>query len=293
MSQGKDDSRRDHTENRSSQHISSIAHLFFDNNNETDSQSTQPLTRHFLVVGTGRDTCAPYTVAGLAHHLLDQSINLEDRSSGSKARPTRQVYFGELSPVCFSALSHLESSTYRLPLAEERVPWDQQRFARGSVLRLFPGPVPSEDFSGGMVDGTFYLRHLDLPRESELQALETQFLSSQTTSLGNDGADALLWCVRAPASSGLALTGRLGRLLRVVRPRIIHLLVFGGPGHGQNKSQTANSSQSGLRALDQSKRLLEYVSGELSVESRFMAVSTEERAFQLSSLARQLSLSQR
>ncbi len=291
MSQGADESRRVRAKARPNQHISAIAHLFFDNKADTVVPPSKTLERHIMVVGTGRDTCAPYTAAGLGHHLLDQSAKLKDRGLTAAAVPTRQVYLGEPSPVCFSALSHLQKSTYRLPMADEAVPWARQKVAPGPVLRLFPGSVPSEDFSGGLSDGTFYIRHLDLPTEAELQALETRVLAGHPTSLANDGTDALLWCVRATAAVSLALTGRFGRLLRVVQPREIHLLVFGGPGHGRNKTQAELSHQARSLALEKSQRLLEYVAGGVAVDSRFMAVSAEERSFQLCSLARQMSLS--
>ncbi len=291
MSQRVDKSLQAQNEARSNQHISSIAHLFFDSSGDCDSSSSQATERHLLVVGTGRDTCAPYTAAGLGHHILDQSNKLNGRGSTGAAFPMRQVFFGEPSPVCFSALSHLKESTYRLPLAEEVVPWERNKVANGPIFRLFPGTVPSEDFSGGLVEGTFYIRHFDLPREAELQALETHQLSGQHSSLSNDGTDALLWCVGASAAASLVLTGRLGRLLRVVRPRKVYLLVFDGPGQGKNNPHQKHSPQTESLVLDKSKRLLKYVAGEIEVDSRLMAVSGEERAFQLSSLARQLSLS--
>ncbi len=290
MSQGTNHSRQAKADARPSQHISSIAHLFFDNTNEVKDSSGKAVERRFLMVGTGLDTCAPYTAAGLGHHLLDQSTKIQDRGETASALPIRQVFLGEPSPVCFSALSHLKENTYRPPLSDEKVPWQQYKTGPESVLRLFPGIVPSEDFSGGLVEGIFYLRHLDLPREAELSAFETSQLASQNSELNNDGVDSLLWCVRSGVANSLSLTSRLGRLLPVVRPREIHVLVFGGGGHGKNKTLHGKSNTSDAAVLRKCQRLVEYVAGDTPVYSRFMAVLAEERNFQLCALARELSL---
>ena len=290
MSQEINKSRRAETEVRPNQHISSIAHLFFDNS-ETESSASKVLTRHIMVVGTGRDTCAPYTAAGLGHHLLDQSTLQPDRGTSTEAMSMQQVFFGEPSPVCFSALSHLKESTYRTPSDDEVVPWESNSISRGPVLRLFPGTVPSEDFSGGIVEGKFFIRHLDLPREAELQGLETQFMAGQSSSVINDGADVLIWCVRRTAASSLALTSRLGRLLRIIRPQKVHLLVFGGPGNGKSNSHESFSNNTETIVLTKAQQLLKFVAGDAAVNSCFMAVSVEERTVQLRSLARQIALS--
>jgi len=137
MSQRTNPDGRDRSELRPGHHISSIAHLFFDNNSEVEQSRETVCEYHLLVVGTGRDTSAPYTAVGLGHHLLDQSTTVGERRSGGSSLPIRQVFFAEPSPVCFSGVSHLLEGSFRPPVQGESVPWPLNKSSHSSVLRLF------------------------------------------------------------------------------------------------------------------------------------------------------------
>ncbi len=210
-------------EARPSHHISSIAHLFLDGKDgESGPQSSSDI--HLMVVGTGCDTSAPYTAVGLGHHFLDRS-GFEDEGAGRGAMlPHRQVFFAETFSVCFSGVSHLQEGNFRPPSEGESIPWSLQPGVGESVFRLFPGRVPSEDFSGGLLGVRLFIRHLDLPRQKELNALETQASGGHRNGLGIDGTHGLIWCVQSSAAFSLSLVVRLGRLLRIVKPSIVHLL---------------------------------------------------------------------
>jgi hypothetical protein len=277
------------TEARPGQHISSIAHLFFDNQADEGGLVSSRTDCHILVVGTGRDSCAPYTAAGLGHHFLDQSVKLADRSAQPSGLPIRQVYLGEPSPVCFSGFSYLDTKTFRPPLAEETLPWKACPHGRLSILRLFPVEVPSEDFSGGMNDGRFYIRHFDLPREAELQALESQALSGHATGLGDDGAGGLVWCVDLHSAANLSLVARMGRLLKIVKPENLQVLVFIGREKGQPGGVLPSSSSGTDDLVERSRRLVEYVADKVPVHFYEVGQASSERAEILGELARQLS----
>ena len=289
MPQGSSNGGRAKPEARPSQHISSIAHLFFDNQSEDGPLETAQSVCHILVVGTGRDTGAPYTAAGLGHHFLDQSRKLEERGALPSGVPIRQVFFGEPSPVCFSGLSHLDPQTFRPPTDEEPIPWKMGPFANSSVIRLFPREVPSEDFSGGLSDGRFFIRHFDLPRDAELHALETQLLGGNAIGLDNDGADGVVWCVNANSCTNLALVARLGRLLRIVSPSKLFVLVFFGRQKGTSRDASSFSSDQRDALLEQARILIEYIADKVSVDLNAMGVSSDEKAVSLSVLARKLS----
>ena len=269
---------------RPQQHISSIAHLFFDNN-DAEQSAVQTSDMTLLVVGTGRDTCAPYTAVGLGQNLLDQSGTVDGRGTTKEALPTRQVYFAEPSPVCFSGVSHLQKNSFRPPTNDEPVPWPLRPGMQLPVLRLFPGDVPSEDFSGGIMGGRCFIRHLDLPREAELNALETLIAAGRTTGLADSGVEHLIWCVPASVAVSLSLVGRLGRLLRIVNNPVVHLVLF--PEQGKGSSRTSSEPTEAL--LNRSRRLVEYVADGAVVHGVLMGESPEERALQLASLSRKLS----
>ncbi len=271
---------------RPSQHISSIAHLFFDNTSDAEDTPHKSADRNILVVGSGRDTRAPYTAVGLGQHLLDQSTTVGQRGSNNSAVPIRQVFFAEPSPVCFSGVSHLQKGSFRPPTEEEVVPWPLRQGTTAAVLRLFPGQVPSEDVSGGMVEGRFFIRHMDLPREMELSALETQAAAGHTTGLGEGSINTLIWCVQSSAAVNLALVGRLGRLLRVSKPMNVNLLVY--PDRAKASAKASTEVTEAL--LQRSSRLVQYVADGISVQPLLMGDSPEEQAIQLGSLSRQLCL---
>ncbi len=274
---------------KSSQNISTIAHLFFAEQDETEVHSSCVPDRHFMVVGTGLDTCAPYVAAGLGHHFLNQSKMLKERGLEGEGFPLRQVFLGEPSPVRFSGLSYLEAKTYRLPFAEEECPWEKRpRPDRISVLRLFPRAVPSEDFSGGKNDGRFFIRHLDLPRETELLALETQALTGGLDHLATDGETGIVWCMSAQSSTSLPLICRLGRLLRLVEPSVLHAVVFWGQQNGGAKVSPLSNTVKNEALILRSQTLLEYVAGKIPVCFHFMGQSNQDRTLTLGTLARQL-----
>ncbi len=268
---------------RPQQNISSIAHLFFDNNDAAQSE-VQVSDMSLLVVGTGRDTCAPYTAVGLGQHLLDQSATVDGRGASNADLPTRQVFFAEPSPVCFSGVSHLQKNSFRPPTNDESVPWTLRPGMQLPVLRLFPGEVPSEDFSGGIMGGRCFIRHLDLPREAELNALETQVATGGTTGLADAGVEHFIWCVPASAALSLALVGRLGRLLKIVNTPEVHLVVYPEQGKGGSVA----SSEATETLLNRSLRLVQYVANGAVVHGVLMGDSPEERALQLASLSRKL-----
>ncbi len=271
---------------RPSQHISSIAHLFFDNSSDTEDAPRKSVDRNFLVVGSGRDTRAPYTAVGLGQHLLDPSATVGQRGNTDSAVPIRQVFFAEPSPVCFSGVSHLQEGSFRPPTSEEVVPWPLRQGATAAVLRLFPGQVPSEDVSGGMVEGRFFIRHLDLPREMELSALETQAAAGHATGVGEGCVNSLIWCVQSSAAVNLALVGRLGRLLRVSKPMNVYLLVY--PDRAKASSKGATEVTEAL--MHRSSRLVQYVADGIPVQPLLMGDSPQEQSIQLASLSRQLCL---
>ncbi len=273
-------------EARPSQHISSIAHLFFDNSTGKEHSPETASSKQVLVVGTGRDTCAPYTAVGLGQHFLDQSITVGERGNTESTVPIRQVFFAEPSPVCFSGVSHLPKGSYRSPVSGETTPWAVRHGSSAPVLRIYPGQVPSEDVSGGMVAGRFYIRHLDLPREAELGALETVASLGQSTDLDLGENGSLLWCVSIRSAVSLSLVGRLGRLLKVVSPSSIHVLVYSD--RGRIKKDSLPGAKDDL--LRRCARLVEYVANGTPVHPLLMGDSAQQQNIQLASLSRQISL---
>lgn len=271
---------------RPNQHISSIAHLFFDNTVDDDQSTHAVVHKEFLVVGAGRDTSAPYTAVGLGQHLLDQSATVGERGNTESTVPIRQVFFAEPSPVRFSGISHLQKGSFRPPAGGESVPWPLRQGVTAPVLRLFPGQAPSEDVSGGMVEGCYYIRHLDLPREAELNALETQQAAGHLTGFGEGSTETLLWCVQDSVAVSLVLIGRLGRLLRICQPKSIHVLVY----PERARRQRMHPPETTRALLQRSSRLVQYVAGGTTVESLLMGETPEEQGLQLAALSRQLSL---
>jgi len=271
---------------RPSHHISSIAHLFFDNQGIGSKPETGATDTRLLVMGCGRDTSSAYSAAGLGQHLLDQSVTVGERGITESSLPIRQVFFAEPSPVRFSGVSQLQPGSFRPPVEGEFVPWPLRRNSDTPILRLFPGKIPGEDFSGGMLEGRFFIRHQDLPGQAELSFLETQNVAHRPTGFGDDGSDGLIWCVQASSAVSLELTSRLGRMINIVNPQRIFLLIY----PDLNPSLRSGPREATAALLERSLHLLRYVSGDRLVSGILMGESPEEKSIQLAALSRQLAV---
>lgn len=264
-------------ETRSPQHISSIAHLFF--SEEATGSQTHPLNgdrRHFLLVGSGRSTLAPNLAAGLAGQFLAQSGRLEEGSHSGKDVSLRQVFLGEPSAVRYSAFSHLQEDHYRPPRAEETVPWRGLGTDR-TVSRVFDRTVPSEDFSAGWDHGRFFLRHMDLPGDQELSGLEALAHTGQGSYLKEDARHGLVLCLAEDETFNLKLATRLGRLLRLVEPPILHMVAACQEDHPADRDGGAAPS-----------RAVRWVAGSLPVMWHALGPGRDQRQDLHASLARSL-----
>jgi len=261
---------------RSPQHISSIAHLFFSEDGvETSGLTPDEQCRRFLVVGSGKSSLAPNLAAGLVRAFLAAGDKVEAEPRSGRDTTLRQVFLGEPSLVHFSAFNHLPQENCRLPRPEETVPWtDHSGFA--STARVFAGIVPGEDFTAGRGQSRFYVRHMDLPRERQLGALEAQQASGQETDVTRDATQGLIWCLTEEDGPSLLETSRLGRLLRVARPASLHVVQVQREGREKEEHRR------------RAERLVRFVAGEVPVAWHGLGPDREERLSLQRELARRL-----
>ncbi|MCP4293436.1 MAG: hypothetical protein GY780_16540 [bacterium] len=291
MAKGPENRGRGGQSPRPTQHISTIAHLFFDNDSTVgESAGVSQGDRHIMILGTGHNNFSAYCSAGLGHHLLDQSEKVQGRQGAESDLPDRQVFLAEPAPVCFSALSYLKEETYRPPITEETVPWAMHRLDNQPVLRMFPGNIPSEDFSGGQVGGRFFLSHLDLPGHSDLLSMETQEVNGFPGPLDQNGSTAMVWCVSEETALSFSQASRFGRLVKMVRPHRIHLLIFAGKERKTSSSEERSTGRKPENHTAQAQSLVRTFSDSIEVRSRAVALNSEDRSIVLSSLAREICL---
>lgn len=261
---------------RSSQHISSIAHLFF---SEDEAESTGPVTgtesRRFLVVGSGKSSLAPNLAAGLVREFLAAGEKVNPGQRSGRDATLRQVFLGEPSLVHFSAFSHLPEENFRPPRPEETVPWaDHSGYL--SMARVFAGNVPGEDFTVGRGQSRFFVRHMDLPRERQLSAFEAQQAAGQEADVTRDATHALVWCLTEKDGPSLQDASRLGRLLRVARPANLHVV------------QEQPGGREGEERRWKVERLVRFVAGDVPVFWHGLGRGRQERLALQRELALQL-----
>ena len=259
---------------RSAQHISSIAHLFFSEEETTSEGSApEPPGCRLLVIGSGKASLAPNLAAGLARQILAGGQAVPGNPRAGRDTSLRQVFLGEISPVHFSAFNHLSDDCLRPPRPEESVPWSHQPGVPG-VARVFNGEVPREDFTAGRELGRYFLRHMDLPRERELLSLEARRSVGAMPEVARDGTRALIWCLTADEGPSLEATSRLGRLLRLTQSAELHVVMARQKG------------RAGQVRRERAERLVRFVAAEVPVAWYELGPDRSERLALHAELAR-------
>lgn len=198
----------------SAHHISSIAHLFFDEGETANPGQAPGGNRRFMVFSAGSSPVAAVAAAGL--------------SMGSKGEFFKgRVVLRENEKLAWSSRSFLEKSYLHAlgPAGTGENEGDDSD--RGSAWLIQPsaGAAASlhEKFN---TDGTVRWFHAGCADDDALLEMES-ITSSQKWGRGiSGGADGLVWCLLESEAVSLIPAYRLGRLISLLQPRQVEILIF-------------------------------------------------------------------
>lgn len=185
------------------QHISAVAHLFFQDRKAAAERPSGPNDRDFVVASPGFSAVAAFAAAGLAS---------ASGSRGSGAQGFQDVILQEDMARIFSASSYLEPTTLEeLPTAGNARSW-----------RIVPGG------SGQGNGGSAVWRHLGPLGTAALARMSLLVTDRSLADLKLGGRDGLVWCLLESEAASLQGAMLLGSLAGLLEPARVEILVFRG-----------------------------------------------------------------
>ena len=180
-------------------HISSIAHLFLE---EDGARDPSPAVREIVVAAPGTSPVSAFAAAGLA--------------LGSN----RPAILSEGNQILWSA------GTY---LAREKSP--DRKEAQRSKWNILPDPqAGSPDIGGGRSKSTsdppIHWSHLGCLGPAGMAHLESLSVGQSLMDLSLDGSGGLVWCLLYREADRFGPSYILGRLVELIRPDRIWILLF-------------------------------------------------------------------
>ncbi len=186
-------------------HISSIAHLFFDDDDGA-SGGDRSGRRELTICGPGSGRLVAWVCAGLVRALAAE-----------------QVILAESPRLAWSATSYLEDLSL-VPLAGQG---GDSRFWQVNAQAPPPGSV--QNAAGpepGNGSSWVIARNAGSLGNERLGTLEAAHLASQMLGRGFSGGDLLVWCLTMREAISLGAIHTLGRVLALLDPGQVEILVM-------------------------------------------------------------------
>lgn len=192
---------------RRPQHISSIAHLFFQEEDSAGEGAAHPAALEFAVAAAGVSPVSAFAAAGLALGSPRSAILTEDNQL-------------RWSASSFLAREEVEARVLSRRDEVSRNIWNLSPAAGVSSKAICGDP------SAPALDREFRWSHLGCLGLAGLAHLESLAASRSLIGPSSTGADGLVWCLLAKEACHLGSSYFLGRLVELIRPRQIEILLF-------------------------------------------------------------------
>jgi len=200
----KEDARDRGGQGRRPHHISSIAHLFFDDDDSV-GDGDKSGRRELTICGPGSGRLVAWVCAGLVRALAAE-----------------QVILAESPRLAWSATSYLEDLSL-VPLAGQG---GDSRFWQVNAQAPPLGSVQNTARSDpGNGSGWIIARNAGSLGNERLGTLEAAHLASQILGRGFSGGDLLVWCLTMREAISLGAIHTLGRVLALLDPGQVEILV--------------------------------------------------------------------
>jgi len=213
MDAGQAKGRARHENRALPHHISSIAHLFLDDDIPLAADGPAAGRRELVVAGPGHTAVTAFSTAGLAAAAAAAADN---HRAGSAAVPA-PVFIAERKDLLWSAASFLETGDAagsRRTGRDRLEHWQLNRDRTATIAdRLSASPGVHWLNVGGLDAG-------------DLTDLEHWFLGPNGASGELPGRDGLVWCLLSSECVRLSCAYLLGRLVALLQPSRLEILVY-------------------------------------------------------------------
>lgn len=194
------------------QHISTVAHLFFQSRSDPEARPAAGGDRDIAVGSPGFSAVAAFAAAGLAAGT---------RCGGAGRLNADDVFLQEDRARLFSAASYLEPAELEeQPAADRTRSW-----------RLVDGD-PGQGHRGATPGSRVVWRHLGPVGSAALARMSLLITDRSLADLETGGGDGLVWCLLENEAASLRSAMLLGSLVYLLQPARVEILVFRGFADG-------------------------------------------------------------